>query len=929
MKRIKMDRRPAQSSPLIDREALRHALSRLAVGPALRQNAVAVVKDVLQAARREAECRLLADGRGTRCAESLSRAQDEVISALFDLAQSKLFPSANPTQAERLAIVAVGGYGRGTLAPGSDIDLLFLLPYKQTGWSESIVEFLLYCLWDARLKVGHSTRSIEDSIRLARSDSTILTSILEARYICGDKSLFDDLAVRFRKAVAGEAKAFITTKLAERDERHYKSGESRYVVEPDVKNGKGGLRDLHTLFWIAKFIHGTNSPEELANKGAFSRDELKLFKKSEDFLWAVRCHLHFITGRSDDRLVFERQAELAERLGYTSRGRLRHVERFMKHYFLVAKDVGDLTRIFCASLEAQEMKEEAGLRGMFRKLLPRRPRMLQGWPQFRVDANRINIADEPAFAGDPVNLIRLFALADENGLEVHPDALKAVRRGLTAIDDDIRKDPGANALFLRMLTESPDPETTLRRMNEAGVLGRFISEFGKIVAMMQFNMYHHYTVDEHLIRAVGVLASIEQGLLSGEHPLSTRIFPTLRNRRALYVATLLHDVAKGRTERHSLVGEKIARSLCPRLGMTPSETETVAWLIRHHLAMSETAQMRDLNDFKTILDFAALVQTPERLKLLLLLTVADIRAVGPGVWNGWKGQLLRTLYHETEIVLSGDRTSVSRRERVVEAQNAFFAHYPQWTADQRKAYAARHYEAYWLNVDIAHQLEHERLMARAKAEATPVATTVSTDEFTAITELTVYAPDHPRLLALITGACAAGSANIAGAQIFTTSDGMALDTILIQREFAEEADERRRAERVAALIRQALTGAVRINDLVARAHRPQGRIKAFTVAPRLTIDNESSNRYTVIEVNGLDRIGLLYDLTQALYRLNLNIASAHIATFGERAVDVFYVTDLTGAKITSGTRCLQIERQLIKILAPPSAVQEIAPSAGI
>jgi [protein-PII] uridylyltransferase len=914
-----MERRPSHSSPLIDRDALRNDLFAIEPGPALRQKTVGILKDALAAARQEAERRLLADGRGTKCAESLSHAMDTIVSTTFEFACSKLFPAANPTEAERIAVVAVGGYGRGTLGPGSDIDLLFLLPYKQTGWSESVVEFLLYSLWDTRLKVGHATRSVEDSIRLAQSDSTILTSILEARYICGDRSLFDELVSRFRKAVSGQAKRFIATKLAERDERHFKSGESRYVVEPDVKNGKGGLRDLHTLFWIAKFLYGTNSPEELAGKGAFSYDELKVFTKSEDFLWAVRCHLHFITGRGDDRLLFERQAELAERLGYASRGRLRHVERFMKHYFLVAKDVGDLTRIFCASLEAREMKEAAGLRGVFRRLMPPKQQKLQGWPQFRVDANRINIADEKAFDVDPVNMIRLFALADENDFEIHPDALKAVRRGLAKIDDGIRADPHANLLFLRMLTASRDPETTLRRMNEAGVLGRFIPDFGKIVAMMQFNMYHHFTVDEHLIRTVGILANIEHGLLASDHPLSTRLFSTLENRRALYVAALLHDVAKGRSERHSLAGEKIARSICPRLGLTPLETDTVAWLVRHHLLMSETAQMRDLNDFKTILDFASKVQTPERLKLLLLLTVADIRAVGPGVWNGWKGQLLRTLYHETEVVLSGDHPSVTRKERIAEAQTAFFAHYPQWNAEERKAYAARHYDPYWLNVSLGRQLDHEKLMARAKAETTPVATEVSTDDFTAITELTVYAPDHPRLLALITGACAAANANIAGAQIFTTSDGMAIDTILIQREFTDERDERRRAERVAALIRQALTGEARIHDLVARAHRPQGRIKAFTVVPRVVIDNNSSNRYTVIEVNGLDRIGLLYDLTQALYRLNLNIASAHIATFGERAVDAFYVTDLTGAKVMSEARHKQIEERLAGILAPQAA----------
>jgi [protein-PII] uridylyltransferase len=333
--------------------------------------------------------------------------------------------------------------------------------------------------------------------------------------------------------------------------------------------------------------------------------------------------------------------------------------------------------------------------------------------------------------------------------------------------------------------------------------------------------------------------------------------------------------------------------------------------------MSETAQMRDLNDFKTILDFCAVVQSLERLKLLIILTVADIRAVGPGVWNGWKGQLLRTLYAEAEPVLTGGHTAISRKERISEAQAAFFAKLPGWSNEQKKTYAARHYEAYWLGTSTEEQVKHAELISGAAEKS--VVTRTETDAFTAITDLTIYTPDHPRLLALITGACAAAGANIAGAKIFTTTDGMALDTILIQREFAEEEDERRRAERIADLIRKALRGELWLKEAVARAYKSQQRIKAFTVEPRVIIDNQSSNRFTVIEINGLDRIGLLYDLTEALYRLNLNIASAHVTTFGEKAIDVFYVTDLTGAKIENAARHSQIENALGHILKPAQA----------
>jgi [protein-PII] uridylyltransferase len=881
----------------------------------LRVQISSLIKDCLAAARTAAEKQLLADGQGTACAERLSQIEDAIIKTVFDFARTTVFPDAENVA---LSIVAVGGYGRGTLAPGSDIDLLFLIPNKADARVSQIVEFLLYALWDARQKVGHATRSIDDCLKLAKTDNTILTSILEARFICGEEKQFNRLVQRFRgEIVQGGAKKFVADKLAERDLRYTKSGQSRYAVEPDLKDGKGGLRDLHTLFWIAKFIFNANSTEELDDKGAFTKSELAQFKKCEDFLWAVRCHLHFIAKRGEDKLSFDRQAELAERLGYKSHHGLKHVERFMKHYFLIAKDVGDLTRIFCASLEAKQLKDAPSLSRMLGKLIPRKASALRGTKVFKLESGRISVIDDHVFAKDPVNMLRIFKQASDTGLEIHPDALKDLRKSLRLIDDALRNNKEANALFLDILTTSTTPETLLRMMNEAGVLGRFIPDFGKIVAMMQFNMYHHYTVDEHLIRAVGILSDLERGNLSGDHPLSASLFPTLTSRRALYVATLLHDIAKGRNEDHSIAGENVARELCPRLGLSAAETETVAWLIRHHLLMSETSQMRDLNDFKTILDFTAVVQSPELLKLLLILTVADIRAVGPGVWNGWKGQLLRTLYAEAEPLLTGGHTAISRKDRVLEAQNNFLSHYPSWDDASRKLATSRHYDAYWLNVSVDRQQRHQLLID--KASPRDAVTDIHTDAFAAVTEITVYTPDHPRLLALITGACAAAGANIIGAQIFTTTDGMALDTILLQREYAEEDDERRRAARVCESITKTLRGQLRLREALAGAQQAQGRARAFTVSPRVIIDNGYSNKYTVVEINGLDRVGLLHGLTEALFHLNLNIASAHITTFGEKAIDVFYVTDLTGAKIESETRKMQIEKSLMSVLAPPSA----------
>ena len=886
---------------------------------AFRIEMLAHLKAELKSARKAVEARLMDDGKGTACAQRLSVIQDELICALYRFASTRAYPALNPSTSERVSVVAVGGYGRGTLAPGSDIDLLFVLPYKQTGWSESVIEYILYMLWDLGFKVGHSTRSIDECIRLAKADGTIMTAVLEARYVCGDRELCDELNERFRSdVIEGEAEAFIADKLAERDVRHQRAGESRYLVEPDVKDGKGGLRDLHTLFWIAKFLHGTQDAKTIQDAGIFTSRELNRFMKCEDFLWAVRCHMHFLMRRGDDRLNFDKQAELAERLGYTAHGGLSHVERFMRHYFLIAKDVGDLTRIFCSVLESQHMKLAPRMSRFFSRFT-RRPTKIKESADFHIVTGRINVKSDDAFAADPVNLIRLFALADKYDVGIHPNALKLVRRSLSLIKKDVRNDPEANRLFIDMLTGNRDPETVLRRMNEAGVLGKFVPEFGKIVAMMQFNMYHHYTVDEHLLRSIGALAEIKNGAAEDELPLSTDIIHTLRNSKVLYVAVFLHDIAKGRKEDHSIAGEKVAKSLCPRFGLTPSETETVAWLVRHHLLMSETAQMRDLNDYKTILDFAAVVQSPERLKLLLILTAADIRAVGPGVWNGWKGQLLRTLYFETEPVVSGGHSSVSRQQRVEESQSRFIEKQPDWSAKKRKAYLARHYGPYWLNVDLDHQLAHAEILQEAERTDEHVATRIKLDAFTAITEIAVVAPDHPRLLAQLTGACAATGANIASAQIFTTTDGMALDTLLIQRQFQDEYDEQRRAQRITDQIGLAIRGQLRIREAVAKARQASRRTSAFTVAPQVVIDNDSSHRFTVLEVAGLDRIGLLFELTDTLFRLNLNIGSAHITTFGERAVDVFYVTDLTGGKITNANRRAAIHRQLMTTLAPEEA----------
>jgi [protein-PII] uridylyltransferase len=923
--------KPDDSYPeILDVTAFSEGLERIAADhptdkDGRRAALLAYVRSASQDGRAKAREILNEDGSGLGCAHRISWLQDQVIIHLYDFVIRHVLP----TPSDLITITAVGGYGRGTLAPGSDIDLLFLLPGKQTALSQKVIEFILYILWDMGMKVGHATRTIDECITLSRSDITIRTAILESRFICGNANLERELTARFDKEIVrNTGPEFIAAKLAERDERHDRSGNTRYLVEPNVKEGKGGIRDLHTLFWIAKYFYRVRDTAELVRLGVLSKSEYHSFQKAEDFLWAVRCHLHYLTGKAEDRLSFDHQQEVAEALGYNTRPGLSAVERFMKHYFLVAKNVGDLTRILCAALEDEQAKEQPGLSGVISRFTARK-RKIAGTQDFVEDKGRIALASPDVFRNDPVNLLRLFHIADLNGLEFHPDALKSVTRSLALIDDKLRASEEANSVFMAILTSRRDPALMLRRMNEAGVLGRFIPEFGRIVSMMQFSMYHHYTVDEHLIRSVEVLSKIEKGEDVEAVPLSAGLIKTIEDRTVLYVAVLLHDIAKGRAEDHSIGGARMARKLCPRFGMNAKQTELVAWLIEEHLAMSMTAQTRDLNDWKTISDFSHRVQSLERLKLLLILTVCDIRAVGPGVWNGWKGQLLRILYYETELLLSGGFSEVSRNERVQHARDRLAEALADWPEDERKAYVRMHYQPYLLSVPLEDQVRHTEFIRESDREGKVLNTMVRTNAFQAITEITILAPDHPRLVAIIAGACAAAGANIANAQIFTTAFGRALDTIHISRQFKDDDDELRRANTISKMIEEVLSGKRRLPEVIATRTKYKKKDKTFTVVPDVNISNALSNRFTVIEIECLDRTGLLSDITSMLADLSLDIASARITTFGEKVIDTFYVTDLTGEKINNENRQALIAAHLKSVIADEAGDSKIRVAPGI
>jgi len=888
MSQERHDGLPHQRS-IIDRREVAARLAALNADEATGPQAAALLSAALGSGREEVARRLAQEpGNGRAAAQATAFLHDQIVRLAWDFVCERLVDASSCND---LALVGLGGTGRGEMAPYSDVDLMFLAGAAVAPEHERAAEAMLHLLWDLKLKVGHSVRSVPSLLALAKKDMTVRTALLEARWLWGAQQTFDVAQDRFRKqVVAGTAAEFVAAKLAERDERHVRMGDSRYLVEPNVKDGKGGLRDLHALYWIGKYVHGVEKPADLVKAGLLTAAEFRRFDRAERFFWSVRSHLHLLAGRAEERLNFDYQPRIAEIMKYADRPGKSAVERFMQFYFLNAKAVGDLTGVFLAQLD-----EQLGRKG-FRFALPtirRRPKRLAG---FVLDRGRISIPDDGFFKGDPVRLLDLFAVAAREGLEIHPAAMRAASRDAVLIDRSVREDPRANALFMDVLTCVEHPETVLRWMNEAGVFGRFIPDFGRVVAQMQFDMYHHYTVDEHSIRALGLLAAIERGELKADHPISTAIFKQIASRRVLYVAVLLHDIAKGRRGDHSVLGAEIALKLCPALGLDPAETETVSWLVRHHLLLSSTAFKRDLADPKTIEDLVQQVQSPERLRLLLILTVVDIRAVGPGIWTDWKRSLLRTLFEAAEERLRLGHKQHGRAE-IVEERQRELAEKLGWKNSAAKAHARRLPDSYWVAEPPAWQLANARQVAAAEAhigDAVPNVV-VDDDPESGATRVSVFTPDREGLFYRICAGLASAGANIIDARVHTTRDGMALDNLLVLDGQSRPYTDRRLRSRLVKAVEQALNG----DPPPLPGSQPARRSSAFDVAPSVAIADRASTRTTVVEVNARDRPALLAALAGAIHQQGHTVHSAHIATYGERAVDVFYLTRYDGKKLSA------------------------------
>jgi len=915
-----LPRAPEAATALLH-EAL-EALCFDVASPAPRDAALGVFRRHL--ARIQADVREQFEGgqlTGLPAARRLASLTDGLIAALFDYAcEAHNVP-------KQLALAATGGYGRRVLAPFSDIDLLFLTSGNPNSDTLKAVEFMLYFLWDLGLKVGHATRSIADCLTEADGDVTVRTTLLDARLLTGDKALFDSFQLKFTEASRKRTIQFLVAKQAERSGRHRRYGDSPFVVEPNIKEGRGGLRDLQTLYWFARAIYGIDNIHQLADpegpaQGIITTIEARMAMRSWDFLWSLRFHLHYVAGRAEDRLTFDLQPVVGARMGYTRHGRQDGVERFMRHYFLTAREVTRLTHVLEPALMRAAMGPPAVAPATDAALIA---------GGFVLADGKLMLAKGRDFRDEPILMLRMLVVARDRGLDLHPLAMRGlIRNERRAIS--LREDPDASKLFLDLLcggTErsKADGSIWMKILNETGFLGRFVPDWARIVGQMQFDTYHVFTVDEHTIEAIRILNTLERGELAEIAPVASGLVDHLQSRRALYVSTMLHDIAKGRGGDHSELGAELALTICPALGMTAEETETVSWLVLHHLLLSQTAFKRDIDDPKTILDLADVIQSPERLRLLLVLTVADMRAVSSKVWNGWKATLLRELFARVAEVLAGGLSTTERDVRVQRAKDSAAELLVDWTEKDLEHFQTLGYGAYWLSFDPETHARHATLIREAERRKAPLTVETQPLPARAVTEVMVYTTDHAGLFSRIAGALAVAGASIVDARIHTLTNGMALDTFWIQDAAGGAFDAPHRLARLYVLVEQALSGRLKFSAEIRKASNSVlgRRMRAIHVPPRVVIDNRASNTHTVLEVNGRDRPGLLHDVTAAISDADLQIASAHVTTYGVRAVDVFYVKDVFGLKVENERKLVPLRDALLKALEPPEDDQPAMP----
>jgi len=860
----------------------------------------------LEAVREELAARHFAGAGGIETVREYTGCVDRMMRALYRWAErgyARRFSRLN----QRLAVVARGGYGRGELNPQSDIDLLFLHDYKPGPFVEVVTESILHALWDVGLTVGHVVRNIRETVRAANEDLKEKTAILDARPLAGDDKLYAALDKAMVEEVLNRNQhKFFAAKLKESRERHHHYGDSIYLLEPHVKEGEGGLRDLHTALWLAKVKYKVHSLSELVQKAVISESELNDVLRAQDFLMRVRNSLHFLSRRHHDQLTFEYQEQIAPLLGFGADGP-GAAAALMRTYYAQAAAI----HRFSEGLIARVTEDPAS--GRF----TRRPGGRQIRPGVLIQGRVLAIGEKDFFVRAPLNLITIFADCQAHGVELSGSAYQQVRDNLYLIDDAFRRDPRTGMALMGILSGRHRVAETLEAMHRAGVLGAVVPEFGNLYARVLHDLYHIYTVDRHSLAAVRELESLRAGEFKDSNALLTEVAREVTALPLIFLALLLHDIGKGHGHDHHERGALLTAEVSRRLGLDGEEVDLVVFLVRNHLMMSQVAQKGDVEDERTVDEFARTVGSIDRLKALYLLTFADMRAVAPNVYNNWRDMLLSDLYMRAlKLLEQGNREAVDPARRLALVKSAVRERLGAAGAPPAElaAFLELMPERYFLTAPESDIPAHFELMCAFRER--PLVCRHRHFPDLEFSEFIVVTRDQPGLFSKIAGVLTANNLNILSARITTRTDGVALDVFRVSHGGGGLAMEEERWLRVERDLEAVLEGRREIETLVAEAQRTRvgGRKFVRRVPTEVTIDNRSSEQFTVVDVFTQDRVGLLFAITHTLFKLGMVIHLARISTNADQALDVFYISDREGRKVIQLEMLRRLRAALIEHL---------------
>jgi len=839
---------------------------------------------------------------GTAVVLELTAAFDQLIDILFQAVSVDQDSAA----VAGCAVLALGGYGRAEMNPKSDLDLMFFYEPSGKEAAKVISDRMLYLLWDLNLDVGYSVRSSKDCLEQAGQDVTVRTALLDGRFLCGNPDLFATFETKVVKSImSSDSGGFIKQKLLENDERRKKYGSSVYLLEPNLKEGEGGLRDIHSAIWIARVKFKASNLQDLVIKGVVNEQQASEFRQAFDYLWNIRNHLHFQGQRKSDQITFDLQQQIADILGYQDSREGSAVEKFMQDYYTHAAHVEHLASSLIARATEKEYSANSIIGFFVRRSLE------EG---FTIVRGELYLTDSELIQTDPALMMKAFELAQRHDASLSLPLKRLVRENLHLINDKVRRSKRMNAWFMGILRHHKGVGRTLRKMHHLHFLTAFIPEFKNIFCKVQFDLYHIYTVDIHSLFAVEEICKLWNGDFAESQPLLSTVADNIEKRSLLLLAILFHDIGKGSGKDHSTQGASMIPTIARRMGLNREDSHRLQFLVQHHLKMAHISQRRDMHDMKMIAQFAELMGMSENLRMLYLLTFADLRAVGPDVWTEWKGQLLQELYEKTFDVLEKgnffhEKRSEKVRNRKRKVREVLLEEFPETRITTAINSLTTRYLLSYRSKDI---IPHLRLsLGRGKKT---LAMQVEHKREACYTELTLATVDSPGLFSLITGVMAAHSINILGAQIHTRKSGVVLDVLQVNSPIGGVVDNPNKWKKVEEDLVGAVEGRIFVEDLVQKRQEPS-YLKSSREKPKrpnkVEFDNQISDEYTVIDIFANDKVGLLYDITHTLKELGLYIAVSKISTKVDQAADVFYVRDIFGQKITEPRKIESIRRALL------------------